>query len=84
MRVSVQVRAEFDDAPAERWQRSIYVDTISRQQTVFFEDMHPVGPTRTPRPPLADVRALMFIVDTINTKPGASGRVWMKDVRLEK
>jgi hypothetical protein len=84
LRVSVQVRAEFDDAPPERWQRSIYVDTTSREQTVFFDDMRPVGPTRTEHPPLASVRALMFIIDTINTRPGASGRVWIKGVRLEK
>jgi hypothetical protein len=84
MRVSVQVRAEFEDAPPERWQRSIYVDTTSREHTVLFDDMRPVGPTRTEHPPLANVRALMFIVDTINTRPGASGRVWIKGVRLEK
>jgi len=84
MRVSVQMRAEFEHAPPERWQRSIYVDTTSREQTVFFDDMRPVGPARTQRPPLANVRALMFIIDTINTKPGTSGRIWMKDVRLEK
>jgi hypothetical protein len=84
MRLSIQVRAEFKDAPAERWQRSIYVDTADRQLTVAFDDMRAVGQTRSEHPPLADVRALMFIVDTTNNKPGASGRVWITSVRLER
>jgi hypothetical protein len=84
MRLSVQARAEFADAPAERWQRSIYVDASDREHTISFDDMRPTGSTRTPHPPRADVRALLFIVDTTNNKPGSSGRIWMRNVRLER
>jgi hypothetical protein len=84
MRLSVQVRTETPDAPPERWQRSVYVDATDSAQVVSFDDMRPVGTTRTPRAVRENVRAIMFIVDTTNTKPGASGRVWLKDVRLER
>jgi hypothetical protein len=46
--------------------------------------MRPVGVTHTPRAVRNNVRAVMFIVDTTNSKPGASGRIWIKNVRLER
>jgi hypothetical protein len=84
MRLSVQVRTEEQGVPPERWQRSVYVDATDGSRTVSFDDMRPVGATRTPQAVRKNVRAIMFIVDTTNTKPGASGRVWLKDVRLEQ
>jgi hypothetical protein len=84
MRLSVQVRAAVSPAGDERWQRSVYIDSTAREHTVFFDDVTPIAATRTYRPPLAAVHSLVFAIDTTNTKPGASGRVWMKDVRLEK
>ena len=84
MRISIQVRAEVKNAPPERWQRSIYLDATDAEHRVSFDDMRPVGITHAPRPPREDVRAIMFIVDTTNSKPGASGRIWLKNVRLER
>jgi hypothetical protein len=84
MRVSIQVRAEVPNAPPERWQRSIYVDATASERSVRFDDMRPVGVTHTARANPDDIRAVMFIVDTTNSKPGASGRVWIKNVRLER
>src|SRR5262249_874475 len=43
MRVSVQLRA----GSGERWQRSVYVDTVDRDQNVAFDDFTPVGVTAT-------------------------------------
>jgi hypothetical protein len=84
MRLSIQVRAEVPDAPPERWQRSIYVDATDSERSVAFDDMRPVGVTHSPRPVPENVRAIMFIVDTTNSQPGASGRIWIKNVRLER
>lgn len=84
MRVSVQARVHVNGRQAERWQRSIYVDDTERSLSVFFADMTPVGQTQTSRPPSVNIRNLMFIVDTTNTRPGASGNLWLKDVRLER
>ena len=80
MRLSVQVRVP-SGGDGERWHRSVYLDEQPRDVTVFFDDMRPRGPTRQARPDLAAVHALMFVVDTVNTKPGSSGQVWIDDVR---
>jgi hypothetical protein len=84
MRVSVQLRAVLDGNRQERWQRSVYVDPTGREMSVFFDDVSPVGSTGTFSPPLAAVRGIVFAVDLTNTKPGTAGRVWLRDVRLEK
>lgn len=80
MRLSVQVRAPTTDE-GERWHRSIYVDESGRDVTVFFDDMRPRGPTNQPRPDLAAVHAVLFVVDTVNTRPGTSGQIWIDDVK---
>ncbi len=79
MRLSVQLRTTEKD----RWQRSVYVDTFNRDVTVFVDDFQPAGTTSVDRPPLADVRNLLFVVDTTNTKPGASGRIWIAGPALQ-
>jgi hypothetical protein len=79
MRISVQLRTERD-----RWQRSVYVEAFNREQTVLFDDLRPAGPTASDKPLLADVRSLLFVVDTTNTKPGASGRIWITGPALQK
>ncbi len=84
MRVSLQVRAEVPGAEPERWERSVYVDASETERTVRFSDMHPVGTTHSPAPPAAGIRSIMFVVDTTNTLPGSSGRLWLGAVRLVK
>jgi hypothetical protein len=82
MRISLQVRAEVPDGPPERWETSVYVETSEQPRMVRFDEMKPVGTTHSPRPPKASVRAILFVIDTTNTKPGASGRLWLGNVRL--
>jgi hypothetical protein len=82
MRVSVQLRS--DEAVPDRWQRSVYVDRFDQDRTVFFDDMTPVGATRSEKPPLEKIRALLFVVDLVNTKPGTSGQVWIKNLTLQR
>jgi hypothetical protein len=82
MRISVQVRADVAGAPPERWERSVYVNVQDQDRMVRFADMLPVGDTHQARPPKADVRTIMFVVDTTNTRPGATGRLWLGNVRL--
>jgi hypothetical protein len=86
MRISVQLRAGDDqgEASGERWQRTIYVDTTDAQRTVFFNDMMPVGQTHTFRPALASIRSVLVVVDATNTKPGDSGRIWIKRAELQR
>jgi len=82
MRVSVQLRT--GGGVSGRWARSVYADATEQEHTIFFDDMRPVGQTITPVPPRAEVRNMMFVVDTINTRPGISGRIWIKQAVLAK
>ena len=38
--------------------------------------------TTYPHPPMSTLQALLFAVDTTNSKPGFSGEFWISDVRL--
>jgi len=82
MRVSIQLRG--GEGVVDRWQRSVYVDTFAREHTVYFDDCLPVGITKTFKPPLASIHSVMVVVDTTNTKPGTSGRMWIKSAALER
>jgi hypothetical protein len=76
MRLSVQARI----LNADRWQRSVYIDTSSRDVTVRFDDFRPVGSRDARTIPTSDLRSVMFVVDTANTRTGTSGRIWLSDV----
>jgi hypothetical protein len=77
MRLSVQFRI----ANGDRWRRSIYLDETSRQVSVFFDDVRPVGVTVQRRLPVDSVRDVLFVVDTLNANPGTAGQFWVDDVK---
>ena len=80
MRISVQLR----DGGEGRWQRSVFVPAFSQERTVFFDDLNaPLGAAAGRSPDLTRIRNILFVVDTTNTKPGASGRLWIKNVALQ-
>jgi hypothetical protein len=83
MRLSVQLRVPAA-GQGERWGRSVFVDVDSRDVTVFFDDLIPRGATSTPRPDLSRVESILFVADTVNTKVGTAGQVWIDDVRYER
>ena len=83
MRVSVQIRSGEEGTGQQRWQRSIYVDTVQREHTIAFDDMVPVGRTSSLKPDPAAARSLLFVIDATNTKPGDSGRIWLRTATLE-
>jgi hypothetical protein len=83
MRISVRLRVAVKPSEDEHWQRSVYIDTVDGERTIFFDDFTPIGDTRTYRPPLAGVHSIVFAIDMTNTKPGASGRLWIKNVGLQ-
>jgi hypothetical protein len=85
MRVSVQLRVPGQGSDGDRWQRSVYVDTITREITVYFDDMNPTRRASSVRhPPLADVRSLLFVADTVNTRVGSGGQLFLDNVRYER
>jgi hypothetical protein len=83
MRISVQLRADEGTTP-RRWERSIYVDTMDRERSVFFDELTPIGATRTWRPDLHHVHAIMFVIETTNTRPGTSGQLWVSKASLQR
>jgi hypothetical protein len=80
LRISVQLRGGAGGN--ERWERSVFVDRFDQERTVYFDELTPVGATQTWKPPLETIRSVLFVVDTTNTKPGASGTVWIRKVDL--
>lgn len=81
MRVSVQLRAPGAGA-GERWHRSVYLDTTPRDVVVPFSELMPIGPEAAPHPRSSRVRTLLFVVDTVNARPGASGRFTLEEIRF--
>lgn len=79
MRVSVQAR---HPQSGNRWQRSIYLDSESRDIIVPFDEMTPVGSGPRFDPALADT--LLFVVDTTNTAPGTDGSFTLENLRVER
>lgn len=84
MRIAVQLRAPSAEPAGERWQRSVYVEPFNQERTVYFDDLTPIGATRTGKPAADEVRSILFVVDTTNTKPGSSGRLWIKAAALQR
>jgi hypothetical protein len=62
----------------------VYVDSFNRTHTVFFDEFRPVEEGTESAVPLGDVKSVLFVVDTTNTKPGSSGRVWITEPALQK
>jgi len=78
MRLTFEVRA--NSSADRRWGKSVYLDQTARTVTIAFDEMTPLG-TATGRPILEDVNDLLFVVDTVHTKQGSSGQVWLDDIR---
>ena len=81
MRLAVQLRLSGESS-IERWQRSVYLDESFGEATVFFDQMKPIGQTNAKGFRLTDVRTLLFVIDTLNTRTGIPGAVSLTNVRL--
>jgi hypothetical protein len=79
MRLSIQARRPTGG----RWQRSIYLDQTVRNVIAPFTDLTPVAPTEAYRFEPPQIDSVLFVVDTTNTKPGATGRVTIRDLVVE-
>jgi hypothetical protein len=79
MRISFQARRPRS---GERWQRSIYLGTEPRDVVVPFNDLRPVASAGKFDPNLVDT--VLFVVDTVNTLPGAGGTFSIGDLRVER
>jgi hypothetical protein len=82
MRVSVQLRTHVPGVPEERWRRTVYVDATPRTYTVRFDELGPVGPTRTGSPRLEDIPDIMFVIEPAQAR--RDGRLWLANVALQR
>jgi hypothetical protein len=88
LRVDIQVRTPAtvpgggDATLGERWHRSVWADTSAREVVIALDELLPRGPTRTALPDPARIEALLFVLDTVNTPAGSSGRIWISGLRL--
>jgi hypothetical protein len=81
MRISVQVRLPGRQG-GQRWGRSIYLDETPRRVQFPLEDMLPIGPATSQRPIVARIQSVLFVVDTLNARPGAEGTIILTEVAL--
>jgi uncharacterized membrane protein YgcG len=91
MRLSVQLRDPGDETGTRaslRWRRSIYLDETPREYAIAWEDMSPIAGepagASPAHPPLDQIHALLFVIDTLNTAPGAAGWVRLEQLRVER
>jgi class 3 adenylate cyclase len=83
MRVSVQVRL-LEGSIERRWQRSVYLSPEPRDVTVSFADMRAVGTGARQAFAPARIHSLLFVVDTVNARPGGGGALWVEGIRTER
>jgi hypothetical protein len=83
MRLSVQVRL-LDGSLERRWQRSVYLSTEPRDIVVTFADMRAAGTGARDVFAPGRIQALLFVVDTVNTRPGDGGELWVEGLRTER
>jgi len=77
VRVWLQLRA----GPAtERWGKTFYADEESRVVELSLRDFLPIGTTSTTAPPLTRIDSLLFVVDTLNHRPGSSGSLTLSEI----
>lgn len=73
MRVWVQLRTPIDGG--RRWGRSVYLDQTPREIPIAFRDLVPLDASSSREVPLADVTALLVVVDTVHARAGSTGIV---------
>lgn len=81
LRVSVQVRLP-GGRDGQRWAQSVYLDETPRAVTLRMPDFEPVGLVTSRRPNVAPVQSLLFVVDTVNARPGSQGTMWVSQLSL--
>lgn len=77
IRAWVQLRAGRE---TERWGMTFYADAATRMVDLPLSGFRPIGATSSAAPPLDRVDALLFVVDTLNSRPGASGSMTISEV----
>jgi hypothetical protein len=78
VRAWVQFRAPVGNS--ERWGSTFYTDAVGRLVDVPLGAFMPIGETSSEQPPLDRVDSLLFVVDTMNFLPGATGSMVLSEI----
>jgi hypothetical protein len=78
IRAWVQLRAPSGDL--DRWGMTFYADHEPRVVELPLRAYRPIGHTSSEPPPLDRITSLLFVVDTLNTRPGTRGSLMISDV----
>jgi hypothetical protein len=65
-----------------RWGRSIYVDSTPRTITLPIEAFTPLDKPSSAQPIAVRLRSLLLVVDTVNSRPGRRGTIWLSAIAL--
>ena len=49
-----------------------------------FDQLRPLGPVGSPRPPLERIDSLLLVIDTLNNRPGTAGEIKLTDLWLAR
>jgi hypothetical protein len=83
MRVSIQVRLpEGRGRTAQRWRKSIYIDRTPTPFVLRLQDFEPADRPTVRRPVVTPIHSLLIVADTVNSRPGSAGTVWLSDIAL--
>lgn len=83
-RLWVQLRLS-DSGTGQRWGRSVYLDAGTRTVTVPIQSFAPLEPRASgSRPNVVQVRAVLVVVDTVNSAPGRAGWVAIERLSLKR
>ncbi|HET9702677.1 MAG TPA: CehA/McbA family metallohydrolase [Vicinamibacterales bacterium] len=78
IRAWVQLRAPTGDL--DRWGMTFYADHQPRVVELPLRAFRPIGHTSSEQPPLDQITSLLFVVDTLNTRPDTRGSLMISDV----
>jgi hypothetical protein len=67
-----------------RWERSIYVDSTPRTISLPIKSFAPVDKPSSMQPVAVRLRSLLLVIDTVNSRPGRRGTIWLSAIGLAK
>ncbi len=80
MRMWVQVRTPRDGG--RRWGRSVYLDQTTREVAIAWRDLAPLDRDAPRAVPLAEVTAVLLVVDTVHARAATGGTVTFTELWL--
>jgi hypothetical protein len=79
-RISVQFKIR--GRAAQRWRHSVFLDPTPRPIVLRISDFEPADAGTSGRPNVVPLQSLLFVIDTVNSRPGTVGEIVVSDVQL--